>query len=327
MKITRPILLWSAALGCAGLSALGGCTKDDAVLAPYAAGGRALSTIVVEDSVYLPRITWLGGYVTVLGVNRGTQARLDTSLVWLIVQPGDNLHYPVQFNTLPAGAQDMTANFGGRPALRLVEDNTYTFWVLKGSAWAAVSANAGKVLVADSATGQDVRVGADSIVISNRSLMTRTALTDLFINIRDVNAFGKLVTDLNTFQTYLNVEASDTSNRPLVTWTIVQAGVTDQNIAALGVNEGSDYSAFSGVWEMISKVVQPDTTIYWKNNVIPQPLRMGSHVALTESFKEYPAGGLRRGSTYYLWIASKDWDGKSRSRVANNYGYVTFTVW
>ncbi len=317
---------WIACLCCMLLGITDGCKQEDHVLAPYAVGGRALSAIVIEDSVFVPRVTWLGGYVSVFGVNRGPAAKLDTSLAWLVYQAGDAIHYPVKFGEVPAGAQNLTTTFGGQALTRLLEDHQYTFWVLKEDAWAQVSVNPGKPIVPDSTMAQVVQLRNDTVFVSTGSFMKRTAMTDVYINITDVNAFGRLVTDRTTFQTYLSVVASDTCNRPVITWKIVQSGITDQRVAAIGMCTGNDYNAFTGVWEMISMDVRPDTTIYWKNNVIGSPLQMGDHVAGTVTFKEYPLTGLQRGVIYYFWMASKDWDGKSRTRVTNNYAYATFTV-
>ncbi len=319
---------WLAAALLLFLALDGGCTKESSdVLAPYTAGGRNLSKMTIEDSVFVPRITWLGGYVSVFGVNRGTSARLDSSLVWLIYKSGNAIPYPVQLNALPAGAQDLTTTYGGHTLSALTEDVEYTYWVLKEDAWADVSAHPGKPIVLDSLMGSGVRFVNDTVYVGQSSLTVRSKLMDVYINIKDLVAYGRLVTDLNTFQTFLNVTASDTCNRPVVTWTVKQAGVTDQNIAALGVCVGGEYSVDQTVWEMISKDVQPDTTIYWKNNVISSPLQMGTHVPGTETFKEYLPEGLHRGESYYIWIASKDWDGKSRIRTAKYYAYATFTVW
>lgn len=326
MKRPHAIVRWTAGLCCALIGTMAGCKPEDSVLAPYGVGGRALSAIVIEDSVFVPRVTWLGGYVSVFGVSRGPAARLDTSLVWLVYQAGNAIHYPVRLNDLPPGAQNLTTGFGGRPLSRLIEDSRYTFWVLKEDAWAQVSANAGKPIIPDSTLTQPVLLRNDTVFVSTGSFMSRTSLIDVYINITDVNAFGRLVTDRTTFQTYLTVEASDTSNRPVITWKIVQAGITDQRVAAVGMCTGNEYNAFTGVWEMISMDVQTDTTIYWKNNVIGSPIQMGDQVAGTITFKVYPARGLQRGVIYYFWMASKDWDGKARSRVTNNYAYATFTV-
>jgi hypothetical protein len=306
----------------------GGCTKESGdVLAPYGGAGRPLSKIVVQDSTFAPRVTWLGGYVSVFAINKGKTAKLDSTLVWLIYMGNNAITYPVTLNSLPPGAQDLTASYGGHTVTRLSEDVEYTYWVLKDEAWAEVSAHPGKPIAVDTLTSSGVKFVNDTVVVSHASLTVESKTTDVYINIKDLVAYGRLVTDVNTFQTYLNVKASDTCNQPVVTWTVKQAGVTDQNIAAIGICAGGEYQVSQSVWEMISKDVQPDTVIYWKNNVISSPIRMGTEVAGTETFKQYPIEGLHRGESYYLWIANKDWDQKSRIRSAKYYAYATFNVW
>jgi len=327
MRTPHAFIQWTLFMSCAALGIAGGCTSEDNALAPYSAGGRELSSLTIQDSVFRPKVSWLGGYVSAFGVNRGAQARLDTSLVWLIYQGGNNVHYPVTYGQLPSGAQDLTTHYGGTPLPSLLEDHEYTFWVLKDDAWAQVSANPGKPIVVDSSATQTVQLRNDTLLVSMQSLVSRTRNTDVYINVRDVNIFGRLVIDPVTFKPNMTVVASDTCNRPVISWTVVQAGVTDQLVAAMGVCGGGEYSVDTRAWEMISKDVQPDTTIFWKNNVIASPIAMGTSVQGTETFIEYPVEGLQRGQTYYFWMAAKDWDGKSRTRVAKFYAYATFAVW
>ncbi len=319
---------WMLAALLLALACGGGCTNESSdVLAPYVAGGRPLSKMTIEDSVFVPRVSWLGGYVSVFGVNKGKTAKLDSSLVWLIHEANNAIPYPVKLNSLPPGAEDLTATYGGHALPRLAEDVEYTYWVLKDDAWADVSAHPGKPIILDTLSASGVKFVNDTVYVSHASLTVMSKLMDVYINIKDLVAYGRLVTDPNTFKTYLNVTASDTCNQPVITWTVKQVGVTDSNIAAMGICVGGEYSVDQTVWEMISKDVQPDTTIYWKNNVISSPIRMGTHITGTETFKEYPVEGLHRGESYYLWIASKDWDGKSRIRTAKYYSYATFNVW
>jgi hypothetical protein len=81
------------------------------------------------------------------------------------------------------------------------------------------------------------------------------------------------------------------------------------------------------VWEVISANVLPDSTIYWKNDVITSPFRLGQSFPGTTVFVVYPAAGLKRNQQYYLWFANKYWDQTTRLRSTPNYGFATFTVW
>ncbi|MRR13465.1 hypothetical protein EG835_13655, partial [bacterium] len=91
-----------SAIALTGLLTLWGCTsEEDSVLAPYATRG-GLSGVTVEEQVLVPKVTWLGGYVSVFGVNRGRKATLDSTLIALAYQSGDLLKFPFTFGTLPA---------------------------------------------------------------------------------------------------------------------------------------------------------------------------------------------------------------------------------
>src|SRR5512135_1422454 len=122
-----------------------GCNKDTPALAPYIPGDVTLSQISVEDSVYVPLVSWVGGYVGALGVNQGSISRIDSSLLWLIHESGNALHYQQRFGQTPGGAQDLTTQYGGHPVSALQEDRVYTFWVAKDDAWTAIAAHPGWV--------------------------------------------------------------------------------------------------------------------------------------------------------------------------------------
>ena len=98
-------------------------------------------------------------------------------------------------------------------------------------------------------------------------------------------------------------------------------------IAAIGLTEGSQYDVNTVTWELISEDLSVQPPVYFKNNVIPSPLRMGDEVPGAVSFTTYPAAGLTRGKQYYLWIANKNWDGVNRGRSTDNYAFATFFVW
>jgi hypothetical protein len=273
----------------------------------------------VEQNVFEPRVTWLGGYVCVFGVNRGTSAMLDSTLIALYYQAGDNVRYPVTFGAVPPGAQELAPTYGGTPSPELAEDNAYTFWVMKEQAWTQVSGQRNKVLLVDSAASALVTIRGDTVAVSPEGLAVSNQSIDIYINIRDVRAFGRLAR--------LDVIQSQTSSAPMIRWTITQPGVTDSAVAAIGITNGSQYDVNMRYWEMISEDLSVTPPVYFKNDVIPQPLSMGQSVPSAKTFVDYPAAGLERGKGYYLWIAGKDWDGVNRTRSTPYYAFATFTVW
>lgn len=299
-----------------------GCTENDNdTLAPYTDQANRLSNIVIQDASFLPKVTWVGGYVTVFGLNRGMRAALDSSLAWVVTRPENTLPFPVTIGQLPAGAEEQTAQFGGHSQPRLIEDSSFTFWVMTGEAWSQVlqlPASSRHTIIVDSTATALVHTRNDTVFVSPAGCAIRSVRIDVYINISEFKAYGRLAV--------LSMQEMKTSNQPVISWTVTTAG-TDTLISAIGIVRGQSYDASNVVWEMISAIQKPDTTIYWVNNVIASPLAAGTAVASTQTFTEYPAGGLERGYTYLLWIANKNWDRENRLRSTPNYAYALFNVW
>ena len=288
--------------------------SDDNTIARYE-GERELSDIVVENGSFVPKITWVGGYVAALGVNHGTVARLDSTLIWLVASDDDDIQFPVQFGDTPAGAQDLAQQYGGQSADRLEEDNAYTFWLLKKEAWSQVAPNAGKTLKEDpTLTSALVVVQSDTVFLNARIHAQLSQLLNVFINIADVRVFGRLGA--------IAVAEPQTSPEVVVSWQITQADVVDSQISAIGVTEGQQFDPNSPVWEAWSEETVGGVPAYGKKNVIASPLAIGQTIPETRVFTEF--GGLERGKNYYIWIGNQDWDGVSRLRSTSFYAFATF---
>ncbi len=263
---TLPILL-----GLLFSCGLWSCAPDDNPLAPYAGGRRELLSISVEGGTFNPKATWLGGYVAVFGVNIGYRAELDTSLRWLIRNPGDNIRYPVTFGQLPSGAQHITSDFGGQAITQLAEDVVYTFWVMKDDVWLQVSSETGKALVADTDATDPVRVQGDTIYISSLSFSQLIDTIDVFVNTKNPSSRGRLA-DLTVVET-------DTSNDAIITFEIKQSGVTDTLIATIGICEDTPVFNVNKVfWEVLSIDTVGGTPVYRTKNVIASPVLTGQPI-------------------------------------------------
>ncbi len=288
--------------------------SDDNSLAPYQ-GQRELSGILVESGSFVPRITWVGGYVAALGVNRGSVARLDSTLVWLIAADEDDIRFPVKFGEAPAGAQVLTQQYGGQSADRLEEDNVYTFWLMKKDAWTLAAANAGKTLKEDpTLTGSMVSVRNDTVLVNASVFAHLHQALDVFVNIADVRPLGRLGV-LDVIQPTLSADV-------VVTWQITQAGVTDPQVAAIGITEGQQFDPNKVVWEMWSEEIVGGNPVYGTKNVISAPLILGQAFPETRVFNEF--SGLERNKNYYIWIGNNSWDRASRLRSTNFYAFATF---
>lgn len=294
-----------------------GCSDEDNSLAPYA-GSPSMSNIIVQSGSFKPAVTWVGGYVSVFAVNKGSRAALDSTLIWLVHTNGNNIHYPVHFGVLPEGAEDMTSQFGGSVEDSLSEDNTYTYWVLKEDVWNQISSQKGKVIEVDSSQSASlVQVKGDTLKINNYGCVKETQNLDVYINIENVSTFGRLG--------IISVKIMNSSN-PIISWEITQDGVTDTLLSAIGIVEGGQYDATKLVWEIFSEEDSAGVKIYGKKNLIKSPITAGEEFPGTRVFAEYPASGLERDKTYYLWIANKEWDGETRLRFALGYAYITFNT-
>ncbi|MBP1649674.1 MAG: hypothetical protein H6Q30_3119 [Bacteroidetes bacterium] len=308
-----------------GVLLLGGtfisCTDEEAPLAPYAPGQMSLTQINVEDSVYVPRISWGGGYVSGLGVNRGGSARLDTSLAWLIHRAGNAIPYQQRFGQLPSGAEDLTTTFGGRPTTILNEDQLYTFWVAREDVWGTISANPGKLLLLDTALATPSRVSGDSIFLSQQSFNVEICPIDLYIGIKNLRPVGRLGV--------IEVIQTDTSNAPILRWRITQTGTPppDTLLANIGIAGGDHYEVSTVVWEVLAVDTSSGQRVYWTRDVIVPPLIAGQEVPGTDVFTAFPATGLQRNLAYYVWIANMAWDQRNRTRSAYNYAYATFETY
>jgi hypothetical protein len=294
------------------------CSEDDSGIAPYV-GSPGMSDVVVQDSSYKPKITWKGGYVSVLGVNYGTRAALDSTLVFLIYKPGNDIHYPAVFGDVPAGAQDLTTQYGGTRADTLTEDSTYTFWVLKEEEWNQISSMSNKILQYDSTLTIPLEVAGDTIKLSNHGHTQLVSELDVYIDITSVTTAGRLGV--------ISIQETNITNSPVISWTITQANVTDTlQIAAMGIVEGGQFNPDAEIWSVYSLSDSAGQPQYGKVNIIDKPVVAGQSIPGTQVFVEYPEGGLKKNTSYYVWIANRFWDGEGRLRVTNYYAYATFNT-
>lgn len=317
-RSSAPMLVCAILLLAVGLYE--GCKNEDNTLLPYnpdtGGGPVSLTAIQVEDSVYVPRVSWGGGYVTALGVNRGNVARLDTSLLWLIHAASNGVHYQSKFGTTPAGTENLTTQLGGTPTTTLQEDQLYTFWIAREEIWSTITSNAGKILAADSTMSEASRISGDTLFLTSRSFEEKLNPIDLYIGIRNVTAVGRLGS--------IDVVQTNTSNAPIIRFHVTEAGAPDTLLANIGIASGNAYDVGSVVWEILAVDTTSGSDVFWTTDVIPPPIVAGQSVPGTRVFTAFPAAGLERNKTYYVWIADRLWDQRNRARTANFYASATF---
>ncbi len=293
------------------------CEETDNTLAPYV-GSPKMSGLTIENKSFTPKITWVGGYVSAIGINKGPKAALDSTLVWLINKSGNGIKYPVKYGELQDGVQDLTTQFGGNHLTELLEDSIYTFWLMKEDVWSIVTTNPEKYIFADSNLTENYLVSGDTLKLSSSIYTQKIHNLDNYINLSGISTFGQLGT--------IQIIQTNISDNIEINWNVTQAGVTDQNIAAMGIVKGNQYAAANSIWEVYSEVEENGQPLYGKHNVIAAPVFSGDSLANTKIFVEYPERGLERNATYYVWIASKEWDGVGRIRATPYYAYATFNT-
>lgn len=295
------------------------CDEKKETLAPYL-GNVPMSSMQIEEGSFVPKITWVGGYVSALGVNKGSRAALDSTLVWLVEMDEDDIHFPVKYGVLPNNSAEVTAVYGGTKTDSLKEDAQYTFWAVKKNVWIQISEQKGKIVRIDSTLAENtIDMIADTIGIDRWSHTQKTQALDVYVNIGEFTSRGKLAD--------LLIEKSMSSNNPVITWKIKQSGVTDSLVSLCGLSKGQQYNLNKIIWEVWSVEEVGGKQCYGTQNVISSPIVLGQDFEGTRTFKELSASGLERNMDYYFWIANSAWDGESRTRFANNYAFISFTTW
>lgn len=302
-----------------GMVIISSCSDEENQLTPYG-GSPEMSLVKVEPGTFKPSITWVGGYCSVIGVNRGAKAVLDTSLVWLAKTEGNNLRYPTTFSASSSELTDLTDQYGGQKVDSLYEDRIYTYWVMKEEMWNKVSGIEGIQFVPGEEIDENEYVQeSDTLIqLSPYSFAATTQQIDVYVNVTDLKFFGKLAE--------INVSQPVDADGPIITWNIIQDGVEDSSISAIGLVEGGQYDERYILWDLWSLEETDSGAVYGGKNVIEAPLRFGDVRDGTITFNEYPEIGIERDKDYYIWVANENWDGK-RFRITKFYAYATFSTW
>jgi hypothetical protein len=98
-------------------------------------------------------------------------------------------------------------------------------------------------------------------------------------------------------------------------------------LANIGIAGGDHYEVSTVAWEILAVDTSSGQRVYWTTDVIVPPLVAGQNVPGTDVFTAFAPTGLQRNAGYYIWIANKNWDQRSRGRTASNYAYATFETY
>lgn len=115
---------YTMAVVVAALS-IAACSEDSNPVASYE-GERPLEFLAVTQS-YTPQVQWVGGRVSAIGVNRGSSAALDSTLLWIMAADDNTIS---SFVSVGDGEDsDLVSQYGGTPRDSLEDGETYTFWM------------------------------------------------------------------------------------------------------------------------------------------------------------------------------------------------------
>ncbi len=186
---------------------------------------------------------------------------------------------------------------------------------------ARYAANPGKLLMSDSTMSALSRVSGDTLFLSTRSFTVEKRPIDLYIGIKNLRSVGKLGV--------IEVIQTNTSNAPIIRWHIIQTNPVppDTMLANIGIAGGDHYEVSTVAWEILAVDTSSGQRVYWTTDVIVPPLVAGQTVPGTDVFTALAPAGLQRNAGYYIWIANKNWDQRSRTRTTVNYAYATFETY
>jgi hypothetical protein len=255
-------------------------------------GDRPLSFQRVTQS-YHPDIQWLGGRVAAVGVNRGSKAALDSTLVWIQTSATDMIG-PVSTVGLHADAATVR-KYRGIPVDSLENETKYTFWIAEKA-------------VFDGAL--------------NSTLRTPFSFRDTSFTIN--------VLFTSPMQWGERDPSDPFEERPLVTFSIVRdekltgdrfiVSWTPDTVAfrRIGIRKGS-YPAFTDlVWHVFLPDSVPDKIR--PPICVPTP-PSGAGVAV-----DWPSEGFEKGTVYFLWMVRTGWKSMPPDwgSFAKGYSGMTF---
>ncbi len=266
---------------------MAGCDSVETTgpLAEYE-GHRALEILQVTQN-FTPSVQWLGGRVAAVGVNRGDEAALDSTLIWISTADGNEIasHVVVDGDANEAG---LVQSFGGSPADSLESGEQYTFWLAEEVVFDA---------------------GLDSAAFDGMNYVDTTFTMELVLrgNTRGAAGAGIFGTPLID-EIRIIREQSLLENRYKITWE-----PSDVVFRRIAIRQGSTGGFDNLIWH----IVVPDSV---EQGLAP-PVAIGQapeHAQVPIEFS-----GFSVPDVYALWMVTEDWnDGFGPS----NEGYVDFQM-
>lgn len=244
------------------------CSEEsNDTLAPYK-GQRNLKILKVTLN-YTPDIQWLGGRVAAVGVNLGSRAALDSTLVWLMTAEDNSIS---SYVTVGEHTDvDKIVSYGGTPVDSLQDETQYTFWIAEKSAFDAQL--------------DSTALNPDNF--SDSTFVLRFILKGQMGGEKDPQ--GNLVVRMRVFR-----EESLLEDKYIIDWT--PRTIPFRRIAIR-------VSSFGGFTDLIWHIVTPDSL---PDNIYP-PVVIGSNVPGTDTAISWPETGFERNTVYFVWMVNSKW--------------------
>lgn len=259
------------------------CTREsDTSLAPYE-GHRPLTFLKVTQS-YTPDIQWVGGRVAAVGVNRGNNASLDSSLVWLMTAEDNSIESYVTVGTYTDTVT--IQQIGGTPQDSLLNGSKYTFWL---------------------AEKEMLDVELDSIYGDGYNFTDTTFKINLGINglTKGEKSGDELIVTINLIQI-----KTITETRFIWDWT--PDSIAFRQIA---IRKGKKLAGWSDLeWHILT----PDSL---EDNIYP-PVVLGAQIEGTDEVIPWSVNGFEKNKTYCVWMSNSKWT--SDNFGMNAYGLAFF---
>ncbi len=261
------------------------CNNQSNTLAPYV-GARGLRMVTVTQN-FTPDIQWLGGRVAAVGVNRGTRASMDSTLVWLMDAPTDSITYKSSSYVTYGSVTDKSKiqSLGGTYQDSLNNEATYTFWI---------------------ATTDAFNANLDSSSRTEFSFADTTLSMQLYLRGTaggETDSQGNLATTLAILH-----EQTLLSDKYVIEWT-----PATHAYRRIGINAASFGSFTNLVWHVVTPDSVPDNIVSPVVIGVPPP---GTQEAV-------PWSGFQKGQVYMVWMVDSTWNG---SFAPSSQGYAWYRI-
>lgn len=276
--------IWVAVILFVGI---GGCDSTDTTgpLADYE-GQRALEILKVTQS-FTPEVQWLGGRVAAVGVNRGDEAALDSTLVWITTADGNDINSHVEVSG-ESNEAALVKSFGGTPADSLESGAQYTFWMAESDVFGA---------------------GLDSTSFDGANFVDTTLTMELILRGNTRGAAGGGIFNPPLIEKISIIrQESLLDNRYIITWK-----PSDVSFRRIALRQG----ATGGFDNLIWHIVVPDSV---EQDLSP-PIVIGNapeHAQVAIAFEGFPSPDV-----YALWMVTEEWTEGFGPRFD---GYVDFQI-